>query len=82
MAKFISYISIFGCNLDEDGKQNNLLKNNHLHHTVPNSSRLLHVNNPRPVSTLLVSSGEGKKHSTIKMLKKDKFVIGCKKKMQ
>ena len=31
----------------------NLLKNDHQHHTVPYSNPLHHVNNPRPVSTLL-----------------------------
>ena len=35
------------------GQQKNLFKNDHQHHTVPYSNLLHHVNNPRPVSTLM-----------------------------
>ena len=45
-------------------------QNDHQHHTVPYSNLLYHVNNPQPVSILLVSSGGCKKHSIINMLKK------------
>ena len=63
-------------------KMENFAQNDHQHHKRPHSILPHHVNNPRPVSTSLGFIRRMKKHSIINMLKKDKFAIGCKKKMQ
>ena len=57
-------------NINAKTKKKNLLKNDHQHRTVPNSNLLHHVNNPRPISTLLSLSHEWR----INMANKKKYL--------